>query len=152
MFKSRSWLPLSWTWSHLWRDREELPEINLLEMWFCSFLITYQRQRDLQWCQPLRKVGTKQTAQLIWPFSSRSARTFMGADLSTHTISFKVSPQQECDALQEEEKEFNQVQKFPLCLFSLLGFSCSPGNCSQSWTKIKKRMRRKRGISFFDLW
>lgn len=53
--QSRSWQPLFWLWSHLWRNREELPEINLLEMGFCSFLITYQRQWDLQWCHLPRK-------------------------------------------------------------------------------------------------
>ncbi|KAF3857934.1 hypothetical protein F7725_011135 [Dissostichus mawsoni] len=36
---------------------------------------------------------------------SRSARTFIGPELSTHTISFKESPQYECDALRGKERE-----------------------------------------------
>lgn len=37
-----------WNQSHLWRDRKELSEINLLDMWFCSFFITYQRKQARQ--------------------------------------------------------------------------------------------------------
>lgn len=36
--------------------------------------------------------------------------------------------------------------------FAVLVFSCSPGNCSKSWAKIKERLRDKWGISFFNLW
>lgn len=43
------------------------------------------------------------------PLRSRSARMFIGPELSTQTISFKVSPQHECDALQEKQAEFSLV-------------------------------------------
>lgn len=38
------------------------------------------------------------------PLRSLSARMFIGAELSTHTISFKESPQHECKALQESRR------------------------------------------------
>lgn len=43
------------------------------------------------------------------PLRSRSARMFIGPELSTHTISFKVSPQHECDALWEKNSNHSLV-------------------------------------------
>lgn len=65
------------------------------------------------------KSTDKEKAQcLCVPLRSRSARIFIGPELSTHTISFKVSPQHECDALQEKHAEFIHVNQTEALLMS----------------------------------
>lgn len=144
---------------YLRRNREELSEIDLLDVRFSSFFIACSKKTKKPQTKHfdflnkyLRKAWTKLTeVSVCAPLRSRSARMFIGPELSTHTISFKVSPQHECDALREKASH---------SLFTLHGnslFCCtealhSPDNCSQPWTKIQERLRGKRGISFLYLW
>lgn len=66
------------------------------------------------------------------PLRSLSARMFIGAELSTHTISFKESPQHECKALQESRR----MSSSTLHTNHMCDRIHSPDNCSQTRTKI----------------
>ena len=98
---------------YLRRDREELSEINMFEVRLSVLVITCSTNKTttLRFSdQVFDKIPNKKVTKQNWckfcvfePFRRRSARMFIGPELSTHTISFRASPQHECDALWETE-------------------------------------------------
>lgn len=74
------------------------------------------------------------------PLRSRSASVFIGPELSTHTISLRKSPHREWDALgSERHAQPTLWRKNP----HRQQFRHQPGYCSQSRTKVQKRLRTK---------
>ena len=94
--------------SHLRRDGEELSEINLLDVRWSLFIVACsEKHKDAFLDQTEAQTTLRQITESVCvcvcePLRSRSARMFMGAELSTHTISFRESAQCEWDALQEK--------------------------------------------------
>lgn len=140
---------------YLRRDGEELSEIDMFDVRFSLLIIACSRDKNKQYLDflitYLKKIPKKLWEMFEWaPLRSRSARMFIGPELSTHTISFKVSPQYECDALREKNSNHRLVI-YMKTVFNTSVFLHSPDNCSQPWTKVQERVRSKRRIPLLYL-
>lgn len=127
-------------------------------MWFCSFFITYQRKQARQSRIAVVPVPEKSWSRTDRPvfltFEKPLCKDIHGpGPVHTHHLPQGVAPARvRCPAGGRQTFIYFFSLKAPVVFFSALVFSHSPGNCCESWTKIQKRMRRKRRIPFFDLW
>lgn len=99
------------------------------------------------------KYLTKNEVFEFVPLRSLSARRFIGPELSTHTISFKVSPQHECDALQEKERERLNFYRLVIYMNTLFMFapllSTNQATVPSPDPKSRRDWGAKEGTLFF---